>query len=87
MLLNENGEIKICDFGFACKIDPGEKMKELCGSYEYLAPEVVRKEGYNKSVDIYCLGLLFYELLVGSNPFEGVTPETISEIKNKPINF
>ena len=62
-------------------------MKELCGSYEYLAPEVIRKEGYNKSVDIYCLGLLFYELLVGSNPFEGVTPETISEIKSKPINF
>lgn len=38
VLLNENGEIKICDFGFTCKIDPGEKMKELCGSYEYLAP-------------------------------------------------
>jgi serine/threonine protein kinase len=62
-------------------------MKELCGSYEYLAPEVIRREGYNKSLDLYCLGLLFYELLVGNNPFEGLTPETISEMKGKPINY
>lgn len=38
ILLNENGEVKICDFGFTSRIEPGEKMKELCGSYEYLAP-------------------------------------------------
>lgn len=48
---------------------------------------MVKKEGYNKSLDLYCLGLLFYEILVGTNPFEGITPKTISEMKNRPINL
>lgn len=62
-------------------------MSGLCGSYEYLAPEVLRKEGYDKSVDVYCLGLLFYELLVGVSPFEGITLKNMHEMKNKPINL
>lgn len=64
-----------------------QKLNSLCGSYEYIAPEMIKKEGYNKSIDLYCLGLLFYELLVGSNPFEGLTPRNIIEMKNKSINF
>jgi serine/threonine protein kinase len=48
---------------------------------------MIKKEGYNQSLDIYCLGLLFYELLVGVNPYEGITPQTISDMKNKSINF
>jgi len=60
---------------------------ELCGSYEYLAPEMIKKEGYSFGLDIYCLGLLFYELLIGTNPYEGIKPENIVEMKNKSINF
>jgi protein kinase A len=87
ILINEFGEAKICDFGFACKIEADKKLTELCGSYEYLAPEMIKREGYGKPLDLYCLGLLFYELMVGYNPYEGITPENINEIKNKPINF
>ena len=87
ILIDEQERVRICDFGFTCKIDPEERMHGLCGSYEYLAPEILRKESYNKSLDIYCLGLLLYELLVGNNPFEGITPKNMHEMKNKPINF
>ena len=87
ILIDEKQAVKICDFGFTCKIAPSEKMSSLCGSYQYLAPEVIKREGYDKSMDVYCLGLLFYQLLVGVNPFEGITPKNMHEMKNKPINF
>lgn len=48
---------------------------------------MIKKEGYDKTIDLYCLGLLFYELLVGSSPFEGITPKNIMDMKSKPINF
>ena len=52
-----------------------------------MGPEVIRGEPYNRSLDLYCMGLLFYELLTGSNPFEGTTPHNIMEMKNKVINY
>ena len=69
ILINHLYQVKICDFGLACRIEPRQKLKDRCGSYEYLGPEVVRGEEYNRSLDLYCLGLLFYELLTGTNPF------------------
>ncbi|KAI0048830.1 kinase-like protein [Auriscalpium vulgare] len=67
ILLSLDGHIKIADFGFA-KYCPNTTWT-LCGTPDYLAPEVINQSRYNKSVDWYALGVLIYEMLVGSPPF------------------
>ncbi|KAF7295958.1 AGC/PKA protein kinase [Mycena kentingensis (nom. inval.)] len=67
VLLNHDGHIKVADFGFAKAVDT--TTWTLCGTPDYLAPEVVRQQRYNKSVDWYALGILTYEMLFGLPPF------------------
>lgn len=66
ILLNHDGHIKIADFGFAkeCSI-----TWTLCGTPDYLAPEIISQTRYGKSVDWYALGVLIYEMLVGLPPY------------------
>jgi serine/threonine protein kinase len=87
ILIDFNGNAKLCDFGYATKHQSGDFHTEICGSYEYIPPEMLTKEGYNHSYDLYCLGLLFLELLTGCNPFKGITPKNLDEIHNRKINF
>lgn len=68
-LLNYNGVIKLADFGMAVHCPQDRSRKTFCGTQEYLAPEIVGKKAYNKSVDIWALGVLAYELLYGHAPF------------------
>ena len=76
MLLDHLGYLKIIDFGFAKKLPFTkngqliDKTYTLCGTPEYLAPEIVMSKGYDKSVDYWALGCLIYELLVGKTPFQ-----------------
>ncbi|KEI39205.1 uncharacterized protein L969DRAFT_87146 [Mixia osmundae IAM 14324] len=67
ILLGADGHIKITDFGFA-KYVP-DNTWTLCGTPDYLAPEIVQSKGYNKSVDWYALGVLMFEMLAGWPPF------------------
>ncbi|KAI0317401.1 kinase-like domain-containing protein [Amylostereum chailletii] len=67
ILLNTDGHIKIADFGFA-KYCPNTTWT-LCGTPDYLAPEVINQSRYNKSVDWYALGVLIFEMLTGLPPF------------------
>ncbi len=67
VLINYNGHIKLADFGFAKILGDCGRTYTLCGTPEYLAPEIIKgkKKGYSKSVDWWALGILIYEMLVG----------------------
>lgn len=67
LLLDVGGHIKITDFGFAKKVP--ERTFTLCGTPEYLAPEIIQSKGHGKAVDWWALGILTYEMLVGYPPF------------------
>ncbi|KAG7091254.1 cAMP-dependent protein kinase catalytic subunit [Marasmius oreades] len=67
ILLNSDGHIKIADFGFA-KICSTTTWT-LCGTPDYLAPEIIGQHRYNKSVDWYALGVLIFEMLSGLPPY------------------
>lgn len=67
ILLDSEGHIKITDFGFA-KVVP-DITWTLCGTPDYLAPEIIQSKGYGKPVDYWALGVLIYEMLSGVAPF------------------
>lgn len=68
LMLDIDGFIKITDFGFSKKIDNG-KTSTMCGTPEYLAPELIKGEDYSYSVDWWTLGIILFEFLNGFTPF------------------
>ena len=66
LLIDKEGHIKITDFGFAKQLI-NDRTYTLCGTPEYLAPEIIKgsKVGYGKSVDWWALGILMFEMLSG----------------------
>jgi len=78
LLLDCHGYLKVTDFGFAKRIQSGRTWT-LCGTPEYLAPEVIMAKGYHKGVDWWGLGVLIYEMTVGSSPFFAEQPIQIYE--------
>lgn len=78
LLLDARGHIKIADFGFA-KVIPDNKTWTLCGTPEYLAPEIILGRGHGRPVDWWALGILIYEMMAGFPPFYDETPFLIYE--------
>uniref|UniRef100_A0A8C4N3U3 Protein kinase cGMP-dependent 3 n=1 Tax=Eptatretus burgeri TaxID=7764 RepID=A0A8C4N3U3_EPTBU len=77
LLLDHRGYIKLADFGFACHLLRGERTYSFCGTPEYLAPEVLKNEGHDFSVDFWAMGILIFELLTGFPPFISTDPRKI----------
>jgi serine/threonine protein kinase len=69
LLLALNGELKIGDFGWSVHA-PTSRRQTLCGTLDYLPPEMIEGKEHNEKVDLWSLGILCYELLVGVPPFE-----------------
>ena len=68
ILIDDNFDIKLCDFGWCVSIEKGERTT-FCGTYEYMAPEMVNDEFYDMGIDIWSLGVLLYEMIHGYSPF------------------
>ncbi|KAJ6485634.1 kinase-like protein [Mycena sanguinolenta] len=69
LLLGTNGELKIGDFGWSVHA-PGLRRMTLCGTLDYLPPEMVEGKEHNEKVDYWALGVLTYEFMIGAPPFE-----------------
>eukprot|EP00520_Triparma_pacifica_P018438 CAMPEP_0118652076 /NCGR_PEP_ID=MMETSP0785-20121206/11123_1 /TAXON_ID=91992 /ORGANISM="Bolidomonas pacifica, Strain CCMP 1866" /LENGTH=334 /DNA_ID=CAMNT_0006544565 /DNA_START=71 /DNA_END=1071 /DNA_ORIENTATION=- len=86
VLLEEDGHIKLCDFGLAKII--ADRTWTLCGTAEYLAPEMIENVGHGLSVDWWSLGVLVYEMLSGHPPFYGDTPyDTYKQVVEAKVKF
>jgi len=86
LLLDSRGHIKIADFGFAKKIE--YRTYTLCGTPDYLAPEIILNKGHGKAVDWWAFGILIYEMLAGFPPFYEEDPmRTYQRILRGEIEF
>ncbi|KAK2861065.1 hypothetical protein Q7C36_005231 [Tachysurus vachellii] len=84
--VNENMELRLGDFGLAAKMETVEQRKKtICGTPNYLAPEVLNRQGHGTESDVWSLGCVMYTLLCGSPPFETLdlkeTYKCIKEVK------
>lgn len=87
ILIGANGELKIADFGWSVHT-PTARRSTLCGTLDYLSPEMIEGRDHDKSVDVWSLGVLLYEFLVGSPPFEAPgQKDTCQKIKKVELSF
>ncbi|KAF1435198.1 Death-associated protein kinase 2, partial [Spheniscus demersus] len=74
-------QIKIIDFGLAQRLEDGITFKSLCGTPQYIAPEVINYEPLSLATDMWSIGVITYILLSGLSPFQGETDaETLSNV-------
>ena len=71
VLLSEGLVAKLTDFGWSNYIQEDEKRTTVCGTPIYLAPEILEEKGHDEAVDIWCIGVLLFELTTASVPFQG----------------
>jgi len=87
LLLDKTHNIKLCDFGWATRRIT-EKRLTFCGTYEYMAPEIVHKKPYDYRVDVWSLGVLLYELIHKEAPYKGRSlPEITKSLAKSQITF
>ncbi|KAK0395187.1 hypothetical protein QR680_001162 [Steinernema hermaphroditum] len=88
ILLAERELIKVADFGWSVKRVPGIRRRTICGTIECLAPEMLNEEPYDFSIDVWAVGVLLYEFLVGYGPFAAeLLSDTIDLIRNVQYDF
>lgn len=87
--MDKEGNIKLCDFGWAAETNVREPRVSYCGTIDYMAPEMLINEPHDTSLDIWCLGILLFELIHGYAPYQGVNDEVKKRnlIKNNEIKF
>lgn len=87
ILLDENLNIKLIDFGMARPFQKDEKFSSICGSPAYEAPEIIRGEPYTDKVDIWSIGIILYAMLVGRLPFcnSSVLKQTQMILNTSPV--
>lgn len=74
LLVDQNDGVQLCDFGWCVDITGGNRIT-FCGTYEYMAPEIIKEMPYDHSIDVWSLGILLYELIHGYSPFRSQNEE------------
>ena len=88
ILIDDDLEPKLCDFGWATILSGNEERKTFCGTFDYMAPEILDSRKYTSSVDIWSLGIILYELFHGVSPYKSKNAyEIFMNIKKKTFNF
>lgn len=87
LLLALKGEVKIADFGWSVHA-PSKRRNTLCGTLDYLSPEMIEGKSHDENVDVWSVGVLAYEFLTGSPPFEAEgQQETCRRIREMEFTF
>jgi serine/threonine protein kinase len=87
ILVGLNGELKLADFGWSVHA-PSSRRTTLCGTLDYLPPEMVTGKEHDANADVWELGILLYEFLVGSPPFESDSQRgTCRRIRDVDLKF
>lgn len=83
-----DGDVKICDFGISRILTKGVEIREIVGTPDYVAPEILQFEPISLATDMWSIGVLTYVLLTGYSPFAGDNKqETYCNITNGPVDF
>jgi serine/threonine protein kinase len=80
LLLDENLQVKIADFGVARLIDKDSVMTAETGTYRWMAPEVIEHRAYDSKADLFSFGIVVWELLTGKVPYTEHTALQVSRV-------
>ena len=85
ILIDGDFNAKLCDFGWSAEFKEGERRLTICGTYEYMAPEVFFRERQTKKMDVWALGVLLFEMFHGRAPYRGTRMDSVMNAIMKNI--
>jgi serine/threonine protein kinase len=87
VLINDT-HLKIADFGIACEEAYCDLLADDPGTYRWMAPEMIKRKSYGRKVDVYSFGLILWEMLTGTIPYQDMTPiQAAFAVVNKVCSF
>ncbi|XP_077498671.1 serine/threonine-protein kinase PLK1-like [Amblyomma americanum] len=89
LLLTKHSQLKVADFGLATRVPYSWQLKRsICGTTNYMAPEMLTQKGYSYAADIWAVGCIMYKLLVGRPPFDSPSnAEAVVRIKRNKLEI